>query len=58
MVIGENNKVGDQFTISRRRSISHMKDITNYHEMVFMDILVPDLETILVTFNKYFPYCI
>jgi hypothetical protein len=41
MVIGENNIVGDQFTISRRRSISHMKDITYYHEMVFMDILVP-----------------
>lgn len=58
MVIGENNIVGDQFTISRRRSISHMKDITYYHEMVLMDILVPDLETILVTFNKYFPYCI
>ena len=58
MVIGENNIVGDQFTISRRRSISHMKDITFYHEMVFMDILVPELETILVTFNKYFPDCI
>ena len=45
MIIGENNKGGDQFTISRRRSISHMKDITNYHEMVFMNIFVPDFET-------------